>query len=88
MERSVELAINFERERQIQQWGGCEHDDTHKPEEWLSFIAKQVKKAEREAKASDGQIDRATRFEVRDRLVKIAALAVAAIESMDRAEVA
>lgn len=57
-----------ERGRQNKQWGGAEHDDEHGPDEFLGFIRRQVSK--------DG--------DVRERLIKIAALAVAAIESLDR----
>jgi len=48
------------------------------------FISKQVKKATREAKAAPSTDGNRAVFEVRDRLVKIAALAVSGIESIDR----
>lgn len=62
-------AIVIERIRQNQQWGGAAHDDQHVPDEFLNFILKQVHKR-------DG--------DVRERLVKIAALSVAALESIER----
>lgn len=65
--------IRAERTRQDLQWGGADHDDGHSESDWLSFIESQITKA---------------RFDFfsdyRSRYVKIAALAVAAIESIDR----
>jgi len=61
-----------ERVNQDTEWGGPEHDDTHNMYDWFDFIGKQV-------------------FEgikgiPRTALVKIAALAFAGIESIDRNE--
>jgi hypothetical protein len=61
-------AIKRERVEQDRQWGGPEHDDEHDEQDWSDFIVHQ-------ACAIDFG---------RERLVKIAALAVAAIESIDR----
>lgn len=63
--------IRHERENQDAQWGGAVHDDTHDEQEWIGFMDEQL------TKASDNG-------EYRERFVKIAALAVAALESMDR----
>lgn len=63
-----------ERQRQDAKWGGPEHDDQHSPDEWLGFI--QEKWA--------GAHESLTADEYRYQLVQIAALAVAAIESLDR----
>lgn len=60
-----------ERDRQDAKWGGPEHDDTHHAFEFFGFIS------ERCALSS---------LHVRRRLVEIAALAVAALESHDRKE--
>ncbi len=65
--------ISVKRLEQIQQWGGPEHDDLHTPEEWTAFIGKQL------SYYVSGN-------EPRDRLLKIAALAIAATESFDRNE--
>ncbi len=66
--------IRDERARQDAQWGGPEHDDTHTAFDWMTYIQKQLDK-----------YGRAQAFELeRDAFVKIAALAVAAIESLDR----
>jgi len=64
--------ILAERKRQDAQWGGPAHDDSHNIWDWLHFIDLQV------GKTREGPIDQ------RARLVKIAALALAAIESIDR----
>jgi hypothetical protein len=65
--------IRAERARQDSQWGGPAHDATHHPSDWLRYIEKQMRKC----RASNTAEDKRTRF------VKIAALAAAAIESMD-----
>ncbi len=66
--------IRSERARQDSQWGGPAHDDGHEGGEWLEYIEEQATKTWRAVTAA----------EYRERLVKIAALAVAAIESHDR----
>ncbi len=67
--------ILAERALQDKEWGGNEHDDKHDFYDWRTYLYKQITAASMES----GQHDRQ-----RKRLVKIAALAVAAIESMDR----
>lgn len=66
-----------EREAQDLEHGGPEHDDCHAAYDWLVFISKQ----ERHALVAESIRDQAT---VRERLVKIAALACAALDSLDR----
>lgn len=61
-----------ERSRQDAQWGGAAHDDEHTTSDWMNFIVKQT------AFWFSGYGGS------RERLVKIAALAVAAIEMLDR----
>jgi hypothetical protein len=61
-----------ERDDQDAQWGGPAHDDTHSADDWWEYIRHQWI---RFANNPD---------EARDRFVKTAALALAAIESMDR----
>lgn len=63
-----------ERKRQDMQWGGPAHDDTHDWCDWYSYIDHQL---------CDRYLN-GPKEQHRDALVKIAALAVAAIESMDR----
>jgi len=62
-----------ERCHQDEQWGGPEHDDQHNAEDWMRFIAELLP-----GSVKHGE----TRY--RRRLIEIAALAVAAIESNDR----
>lgn len=76
--RDVLEEIARERHNQDVQWGGLEHDDQHDPAEWLQFIDKQVYNA-RDA------CQHGTSDAYRSRLLKIAALAVAAVEAVDRA---
>jgi hypothetical protein len=66
-----------ERENQDRQWGGPEHDDKHTPLDWCVFIERQMRIATN-AEAMAPWIDR------RERFLKIAALALAAVESGDR----
>ena len=63
-----------ERIRQDQQWGGQSHDDTHNMDDWFKYILYQLDRSRYEP-------DTETK---RYRLVKIAALALAAVESTDR----
>lgn len=66
-----------ERMAQDEQWGGEQHDDEHNMDDWLRFIRYQ------EAMAVQASI-RADQHEFRDRMIKVAALALAALESIDR----
>ena len=67
--------IKAERERQDKLWGGAAHDDDHTDTDWASFIGKR----------SDELLMRSqTDSRTRELFLHIAALAVAAIESMDR----
>jgi hypothetical protein len=61
--------IRQERERQDAKWGGPAHDDEHGPSAWKDILLDQMFNTE------------ATH---RDRLIRIAAVAIAAIESDDR----
>ena len=71
---SILKEIVAERVNQDRKWGGPEHDDEHRPEEWAAFIVDHA------AKAGIHEDPR----EFRRRMVRVAALAVAAIESRDR----
>jgi hypothetical protein len=66
--------IRNERGRQDKEWGGSDHDDTHCVADWLEFIEKQIGQTYRSRNPNDD----------RKRFVKIAALATAAVESLDR----
>lgn len=66
-----------ERLAQDAQWGGPAHDDQHSVDDWSSFIDYQLSFIWYPAKEP-------TPAEIRARLVKVAALAIAAVESLDR----
>jgi hypothetical protein len=66
-----------ERERQDAQWGGPEHDDRHLANDWVAIIVRHLGLAADDAAATDPE-----RF--RRQLVRVAAVAVAALESFDR----
>jgi hypothetical protein len=79
MSEKAYLDIKAERERQDALWGGPSHDDNHDALDWLEFIDYQVTRTH-DAVNFPYEVD----WTARERLVKIAALAVAAIESIDR----
>lgn len=63
--------INEERKRQDEQWGGPSHDRAHSMYDWTTYIEKQLTRV------------KVPQSEFRERMIKIAALAVAAIEASD-----
>lgn len=71
--------IKAERERQDQRWGGPEHDDEHSASDWANLVYQYLYSAfgEAEGKRHDAE-------GYRGRMLQVAALAVAAIESHDR----
>lgn len=70
-------AIIAERKAQDEEWGGREHDKNHPLVDWVGFIHKQNRRA-------DNCVGSAyERMEFKQRMVKIAALAVAALEALD-----
>lgn len=75
--------IAWERTRQDERWGGPAHDDEHAPFDWLTYIDTYVTKVvvDDGVIAEGGLVDPE---QYRRRLVQIAALAVAALESLDR----
>lgn len=81
--KGVVLDLFAERDRQDAQWGGPDHDDTHTGSDWLIYIEHQRATAYQETLSDDGDsiVDPEG---YRQRMVKIAALAFAAIESLDR----
>lgn len=62
--------IEAERERQAEKWGGDDHDDFHEPAMWIALIAKHS--------------GRAMNGDFREQMIRVAALAVAAVEVCDR----
>ena len=71
----VIAAVITERKRQDMQWGGPDHDDTHSAGDWLRYMGQQATKI---------TCGRTQGHNVRECFIKIAALAVAAVESLDR----
>jgi hypothetical protein len=67
---SIYDEIQTERQRQDVKWGGASHDDTHIANDWANYIIDHAKAA----CVSD----------FRTEMIKVAALAVAAIEAADR----
>lgn len=65
--------IASERQRQDEEWGGPTHDDEHTLADWVGFIDYQTTKFDMEGDNDNPE-----------RLVKIAALAIAALEAHQR----
>ena len=70
-------AIFDERWKQDRQWGGPDHDDGHRVNDWVALITRHAGLA-----VEDGGDDDRSRF--RRQMIRVAALAVAAIEAHDR----
>jgi len=82
----VLLDVAVERHEQDRKWGGPAHDDEHSVLDWLDFIRDKAAKAH--GLPCKPPFNTAARAEVRRRLIQIAALAVAGVESLDRREAA
>jgi hypothetical protein len=75
--------VVYEREQQDEKYGGVEHDDLHNPNDWIVLVTRYASDAAaRPACNDDWTEDDAARF--RKNMVRAAALAVAAIEYIDR----
>ena len=72
--RDVFDEIVRERMAQDAEWGGPSHDDTHSNVDWCTYINKH------NARAANGLHD------YRYQMIRIAALAIAAIQAFDRNE--
>lgn len=70
-------AIVKHRAEQDIEHGGPAHDDTHSRRDWADFLQNQVSKTHASHPATSVK-------NYRERLIKIAALAVAALESEER----
>ena len=76
--------ILHERTRQDEQWGGSGHDDQHDPRDWLDYMSHQAHQMfDFDGEPGNPPLMRPIP-DIRERFIKIAALAVAAVESMDR----
>lgn len=76
MTEKIQRDVSRERKKQDNEWGGPEHDDRHDRYDWIQFIEHQISSVTRTDNPK----------KIRRRFVKIAALALAALESMDRQE--
>jgi len=78
--------IKAERRVQDAQWGGPEHDDNHTLSQWLDIIDRHKSRLWHVlVKQQMGYLaDQEAHQQSRDRLLKIAAICVAAIEALDR----
>jgi len=76
---SVFDEIKAERQRQKDKWGGAAHDDHHSTWDWIVFITKHNGLA-----MEPGSQERLDIPSYRYQMVRVAALAVAAIEWCDR----
>jgi len=72
----IYVEVAMERAAQDRQWGGPEHDDAHRERDWEDILHKHAYRlVDCLGEASP---------DYRQRLIKIAALAVAAIQAHDR----
>ncbi len=67
--------IQQERKRQDEQWGGPDHDDRNNQLEWIGIITRHLGKA-----LISSDVPLLSRIQ----LIRVAALAVAAVEWIDR----
>ena len=77
MDRILE-EIRRERDRQDEKYGGPDHDDNHYPGDWCLILSKYL------GRASAETIDAEPAAAFRDNMIKIAAVAIAATQSLDR----
>ncbi len=78
--------IQVEREHQDKRWGGPDSDDHNVPGDWMSYIHEWTDKAidfENEH-LQLGALPKEDLARFRKYMIKVAALAVAAIEAVDR----
>jgi len=71
--------IEMERFYQDRTWGGPEHDDKHAVRDWVAYIVNYLGKTVDRDASWGRNLEVARRY-----LIKVAALCVAAIESINR----
>jgi beta-xylosidase len=69
--------IADERFAQDSKWGGAAHDDTHSRHDWIDLIDHHLDRC-------IGLVNNHDHVGYRKQLIRVAALAVAAVESFDR----
>ena len=69
--------VENERYRQDKKWGGPDHDDEHMPSDWYQTIRAYLEWAFMMARMDNPE-------KYRRRMIQVAALAIAAVESHDR----
>lgn len=69
--------VEEERRAQDAQWGGAANDDLHSPRDWVALACRHLGLA-----VDDGRDHDPARW--RRQMVRVAALALAAVESQDR----
>jgi hypothetical protein len=74
------MELKERRDKQDAEHGGPEHDDTHTPGQWVSYIRQFAGRAEYQSQFPDDL----SRDRYEDNLFDVAALAVAAIQSSRR----
>lgn len=79
---SVLEEILEERKHQDKKWGGANHDDHHGPYAWVAFITNYLGQAVGGLETE--QLSKAQLRSFRYNMLKVAALAVAAVEMADR----
>ena len=74
--------VLYERSEQDREHGGPEHDDMNTQYHWVSYIVKQLGVAVVDPSSEGGPTRAALKF--RGQMIKVAALAVASVEWIDR----
>lgn len=77
--KSIYNQIDVERDYQDRQWGGTEHDDTHSPRDWASYIVVYLGRAMGKETSWGANLTAVRHF-----FIQVAALCVAAAEAIDR----
>ena len=86
MRSDIPGKIEQERKAQDEKWGGPEHDDTHSVWDWICYIHGHARAAGSMLRGVPPADEVAASLQhFRYQMVRVAALAVAAIESVDRA---
>jgi len=75
MQQDIYDSIRDERDRQDAKWGGPEHDDEHSTNDFIAYLTKHAGRA----------VD-ADPHELREQMIRVAALAVAVVEKIDRGQ--